>query len=88
MLEYYASKLARQEHEQRVKSLTPVQDHDALLTDDRQLAIYPILAGTVGTSNDQPGWVSKYVGQVLTTMGNNLSALGERMKQGRDGIPG
>lgn len=81
MLDYIASKNARQEHERRIRSLTPVQEHDDWLKDDRQLSIYPILAGIASDTPDQPGWLSQWLGQLLTATGNRLSALGERMQQ-------
>ncbi len=53
MDDYTVSKIAWEEYQQRVQSLTPAQDHDARLTDDRRLAVYPIRAGVVVTPSRQ-----------------------------------
>ncbi len=66
MIDYVESKIARQEHEQRVRSLTPVREHAAWLKDDRQLSLWPIRAGIVAASPERRGWLSKQVRRLLS----------------------
>ena len=84
MLDLIESKLARQEFEQRVWSLTPVQDHDERLSDDRQLTIYPIQSGVLGINPIHSDWVARRAGQLLYSVGSGLAALGERLEHGRN----
>jgi hypothetical protein len=74
MIDYNLSKIAQQEHERRVRSLVPVQDHDSLLNDDRKLSIYPILSGIAGSRQNPRALVSR----VLAAVNNGLSSLNER----------
>jgi hypothetical protein len=83
MLDYNASVIARQEHEQRVRSLVPVQEYDDRLNDDRQLSVWPIRAGIALKRNVQPDWLSRRVGQLFITLGSRLTATGERLRQRR-----
>jgi hypothetical protein len=84
MLDYYnASKIARAEYEERVRSLTPVQGHEIWLTDERQLSIWPIRAGLAVKSTAQANWMGQQVGRMLDLLGNNLIATGEWIRQRR-----
>ena len=82
MLDYNVSMIARQEHEQRVRSLVPVQEYDELLNDDRQLSVWPIRAG-IALNREQPDWLSRWAGQLFIRLGSRLTATGERLRQRR-----
>ncbi len=83
MLDYNASIIARQEHEQRVRSLVPVQEYDVRFNDDRQLSVWPIRAGIALKRKAQPAWLSQRLGQLFITLGSRLTATGERLWQRR-----
>jgi len=71
MIDYNVSVIARLEHEERVRSLAPVQEYDDRLKDDRSLSTYPIRAGVAAADEDQssqPGLLYT-VGSVLVTAG-------------------
>src|SRR5712691_11576317 len=81
MIDYNLSRIAREEYEQQVRSLVPVQDYDVRLNDDRQLSTSPIQAGIADVSQEQSGWASKRVGQVLYAVGTVLASTGESIRQ-------
>jgi hypothetical protein len=83
MLDYIASKTARDEHEQRVRSFVPVQGHDVRLTDDRQLTVWPVRSGIVCNVTAQSNWLKQQVGRLLDKLGSELIATGEWMRQKR-----
>ena len=85
MIDLIESKLARQEFEQRVRSYTPVQQHDARLTDDRQLTVFPIQSGVAGAPEDYSGGAAQQARRLLSAITSRLSSLGERMQPGRNG---
>src|SRR4051794_31181869 len=80
MIDYIQSKLAKQEYEQRVRSLTPIQEFDSQLTDDRKLTIYPIRSGIVGTHPEQSDGIFRQIQRFLTTLVNGLSFFGKPTK--------
>src|SRR5258706_9267429 len=67
MLDLNASRIAQLEHERRVRSLVPVQDHADWLKDDRQLAVSPILAGIA--AEKQPNRIAKQARRLLSIVG-------------------
>jgi hypothetical protein len=81
MIDYNLSRIAREEYEQRVRSLVPVQEYDVRLSDDRQLSTSPIQAGVNNVPQEQSGWASKRVGQVLYAVGSVLASTGESIRQ-------
>jgi hypothetical protein len=84
MIDLIESKLARQEFEQRVRTYTPVQTHDARLTDDRQLTVYPIRSGVVGVSDNRFGWVSRGARRLLSAITTRLDSLEEQLEVRRN----
>jgi hypothetical protein len=79
MIDYTLSIIARQEYEERVRSLTSVQDYEEWLRDDRQLAIWPIRSGIASVRQREPGWALKRTGRLLSNLGSALVALGTRL---------
>jgi hypothetical protein len=73
MLDYDASKTARQEHERRVRTLTPVYDHDERFTDERQLTLYPVQEGIAGTNYGQRRWVWQQIRRLFHSVPQGLS---------------
>jgi len=85
MIELIESNIARQEFEQRVRSFTPVHAHDARLSDDRQLTVFPIRSGVAGVPGAHSNWPSTQAQRVLAAITMGLSSLGERLQLGRSG---
>jgi hypothetical protein len=81
MLDYIGSKIAIQEHEQRVKSVTPVHDHADWLTDDRQLSLWTIRAGIAGAT--QTGKLLQHARRLLSGL-SAISLLGKPLKSNQD----
>jgi hypothetical protein len=79
MIDLIASKIAQQEHEQRIRSLLPVNENAVWLKDDRQLSLWPIRAGIAGVSRDRLGSVSNSVRRLLSAV-----HLNNRTAQRRD----
>jgi hypothetical protein len=79
MMDYIDSKLAMQAHEERIRILIPVQEHDARLNDDRQLSIWPIQAGIAVRKYRQSGLLAKQARRLLSVGG-----LGKWMRQAAD----
>ena len=69
MIDLIASRIAQLEHEQRIRSLIPVQENAVWLTDDRQLSLWPIRAGIAAASRDQVASVSNQVRRLLSAVG-------------------
>src|SRR5215813_13701507 len=81
MMDYNLSRLAREEYEQRIRAIRPVQEHDTRLADDRQLATEPIRGGVAFSQQVQSGWASERVGRVLYAVGTVLASTGESIRQ-------
>src|SRR5690242_8285729 len=74
MDDYTVSKIARQEYEQRVRAYTPARDHDHRFTDDRQLSLYPIRAGIVGTFNTRRKSLLAPIARMVLTIAMHLAS--------------
>jgi hypothetical protein len=84
MLDINASKIAQMEHERRVRSLIPVQDHSDWVKDDRQLAVTPILAGIAAPGDKQPGRLAKQAQRLLAIVG--LGAQANAVEVAREAV--
>jgi len=80
MMDYMASIIARMEHEERVRQLSPVYD-DEWLKDDRQLSTWPIRAGIAVNSEEQANWAARQLGRMFYAVGSGLVATGEWLRQ-------
>jgi hypothetical protein len=81
MSDYLASRVAREEYEQRIRSIVPVYEHDVWLRDDRRLSVWPIQSGIAGTSPQRLAWVTRRVGRLFQALGGGLTTTGEWIKQ-------
>ena len=78
---FMASKIAKREYEERIRSLTPVQDHDGRLKDDRQLSVYRVLSGIAVTHHDMSGRMSRQAQRLLYALSSGLRSLGTQLKR-------